>query len=246
VEEALQQLQRKGILKAGIARVAIVGPGLDFTDKQDGYDFYPVQTIQPFAVIDSLMRLGLANGSDIQVTAFDLSPRINDHLGRASANAREGMSYVVQLPLDARVRWTRDLRRYWETFGDQIGTPVKPVTIPAGAGDVKLRAVRVRPLFAATITPEDLNIVLQHRELPEAEQFDLIVGTNIFVYYDRLHQGLAMVNIGKMLRPGGLLLSNNALLELPATRLKSVGYSKTLYSDRSEDGDLVLWYQRLP
>lgn len=246
VEEALQQLQRKGILKAGIARVAIVGPGLDFTDKQDGYDFYPVQTIQPFAVIDSLMRLGLAKGSDIHVTAFDLSPRINDHLDRASANARQGMFYVVQLPLDARVRWTRDLRRYWETFGDQIGTPVKPVTIPAGAGDVKLRAVRVRPLFAATITPEDLNIVLQHRELPEAEQFDLIVGTNIFVYYDRLHQGLAMVNIGKMLRPGGLLLSNNALLELPATRLKSVGYSKTLYSDRSEDGDLVLWYQRLP
>lgn len=243
VEQALQQLQEKGILKAWIRRVAIVGPGLDFTDKQEGYDFYPVQTVQPFAVIDSLMRLGLAKDSDIQVATFDLSPRINDHLDRARASARRGMPYIVQLPLDAQVPWTGGLWRYWETFGDRIGSPTKPVTIPGAAGDVKLRAVRVRPLFAAKISPEDLNIVLQHRELPEAEKFDLIVGTNIFVYYDRLHQGLAMVNIGKMLRPGGLLLSNNALLELPATRLKSVGYSKTLYSDRPEDGDLVIWYQ---
>ena len=43
-----------------IRRVAIIGPGLDFTDKQEGYDFYPQQTIQPFAVIDSLVRLGIA------------------------------------------------------------------------------------------------------------------------------------------------------------------------------------------
>ena len=43
-----------------IRRVAIIGPGLDFADKQEGYDFYPQQTIQPFAVIDSLVRLGFA------------------------------------------------------------------------------------------------------------------------------------------------------------------------------------------
>jgi hypothetical protein len=32
-----------------------VGPGLDFTDKRTG-DFYPHATIQPFAVVDSLLR----------------------------------------------------------------------------------------------------------------------------------------------------------------------------------------------
>jgi hypothetical protein len=37
-----------------------VGPGLDFADKQEGYDFYPLQTIQPFAVIDSLRVRKLA------------------------------------------------------------------------------------------------------------------------------------------------------------------------------------------
>ena len=47
-------------LAAGsVRRVALIGPGLDFTDKAEGYDFYPPQTIQPFALLDSLVRLGL-------------------------------------------------------------------------------------------------------------------------------------------------------------------------------------------
>ena len=49
------------VLRAGsVTRVAIIGPGLDFTNKADGYDFYPIQTSQPFVVADVLMRLGLA------------------------------------------------------------------------------------------------------------------------------------------------------------------------------------------
>jgi hypothetical protein len=47
-----------------------------------------------------------------------------------------------------------------------------------------------------------------------------------------------------MLKPGGLLLSNNALVELPSNGLTSIGYSRTLYSDRDEDGDLIVWYQK--
>ena len=72
----------------------------------------------------------------------------------------------------------------------------------------------------------------------------MIIATNVFVYYDRLQQGLGMVSIANMLRPGGVLLSNNALVEVPATGLKSIGYSKSLYSDRDEDGDLIISYQK--
>jgi hypothetical protein len=53
-----------------------------------------------------------------------------------------------------------------------------------------------------------------------------------------------MVSVAGMLRPGGLLLSNNALVEVPSTGMRSIGYSKTLYSDREEDGDLVIWYRK--
>ena len=61
IEQTLEAIKAKGLLEPGTVRnVAIVGPGLEFTDKQDGYDFYPPQTIQPFVVIDSLIRLGLS------------------------------------------------------------------------------------------------------------------------------------------------------------------------------------------
>ena len=77
-------------------------------------------------------------------------------------------------------------------------------------------------------------------------RFDLIVTTNVFVYYDDLDQALAFSNVEAMLRPGGILLSNNALLELPGSRLRSAGYLTVQYSDRLDDGDHIVWYCRLP
>jgi hypothetical protein len=53
--EALRDLVARKVFSLGsIRRVAIIGPGLDFVNKEEGVDFYPTQTIQPFAVIDSL------------------------------------------------------------------------------------------------------------------------------------------------------------------------------------------------
>ena len=57
--------------------------------------------------------------------------------------------------------------------------------------------------------PVDLNIVLERMNLPAAERFDLIVATNIFVYYDRFEQTLALQNVSTLLKPGGILLSND-------------------------------------
>jgi chemotaxis methyl-accepting protein methylase len=39
-------------------------------------------------------------------------------------------------------------------------------------------------------------------ELPATERFDLIIATNIFIYYDVFEQSLAMLNVERMLRPG--------------------------------------------
>jgi hypothetical protein len=235
------------MLTAGsVRRVGIIGPGLDFTDKQDGYDFYPQQTIQPFALIDTLLRLGLARADDLRVTTFDLSDRVNDHLRRATANGRRGTPYTIHLPRDADAKWKPDAIGYWTSFGDRIGAPATPVAAPTGIGDIRVRSVRVRSAIVALITPEDTNIVLQHLEAPPGQSFDLLIATNILVYYDVFEQSLALANIERMLRPGGFLLSNNALLELPSSRMHSSGYETVAYSDRPGDGDHIVWYQRTP
>lgn len=243
IERSLASMKSKQLLApASVRRVAIIGPGLDFTDKQDGYDFYPQQTIQPFALIDSLIRQGLARAGDLRVTTLDLSTRVNDHLSRARARAAQGMSYVVQLPRDSQ--WKPELLDYWSTFGNQIGSTAPPVAVPSALGEIKVRAVKIRPAVVSMISSTDLNIVLQRLNLPPGEQFDLIVATNILVYYDVFEQSLALSNIEKMLKPGGFLLSNNALLELPGTLMHSVDYETVVYSDQANDGDHIVWYQR--
>jgi hypothetical protein len=226
-----------------VRRVAVIGPGLDVGDKQEGYDFYAPQTIQPFAIVDSLLRLGLADVDTLRVTTFDVSARVNGHIAEMTRRAQAGVPYVTHLPLDGNVAWTPELLEYFNRFGEQVGD-ILPVTVPPGVGPLRLRAVAMRPPVVARVSARDLNITAQLLTLSDAERFDLIVGTNIFVYYDRLEQGLAMVSVAGMLRPGGLLLSNNALVEVPSTGMRSVGYSKTLYSNREEDGDLIVWYQK--
>jgi len=129
---------------------------------------------------------------------------------------------------------------YWERFGDQIGSATPPAALPPGLEGLELRAVRVRAELAARVQPIDLNLVLERLE---GEAFDLIVATNVLIYYDVFEQCLALKNVERMLRPGGFLLSNNAVLELPSSRVRSAGYLTASYS---HEGDHIVWYRREP
>jgi len=247
LELALAAMRDRGALALGNVRlVGIIGPGLDFTDKQEGYDFYPTQTVQPFAVTDSLLRLKLARAQELQVVTLDLSPRVNDHIERSRRAAVQGRGYTIQLPRDPSRGWKSELVVYWERFGDQIGNAAKPVAVPASLQGTILRAVRVRPEFVRAMRAIDLNVVLQREEVPAGAKFDLLIATNILVYYDTFEQSLALTNIQSMLRPGGFLLTNNLLLELPSLKMKSVDYVSVEYSSRESDGDQIVWYRREP
>src|SRR5215470_11548301 len=91
IDEILEILVKKGALKPGsIRRIGIVGPGLDFANKEFGNDYYPPQTIQPFAVIDSLIRLGLTDPNNFELLTLDISPSVNIHVARANKAAQSG------------------------------------------------------------------------------------------------------------------------------------------------------------
>jgi len=217
IDEHLRRMLEKGLIKpGGIRRVAVVGPGLDFANKEKGNDFYPLQTIQPFAVLDSLFRLGLADPATVELYTLDISADVNFHISRARKNAAASRSYIVQLPWDTSARHTPEYRRefvnYWQKLGDRIGEPVAPIAVPSGAAaETQTRAVKIRPEIVRRVTPLDMNIVFQHLQ-PSAQQgFDLIIGTNIFVYFNSFEQSLARVNMSLMLNPGGFVLSNDKL-----------------------------------
>lgn len=245
IDQALKSIAGSGLLgPASVRRVAIIGPGLDFVDKRDGYDIYPLQTIQPFAVQDALIRHRLAMPGDLRVTTLDLSPRINQHLQSAGERARDGRAYTLQLPRDQNRAWTAGLTAYWRQFGEFIGIAVTPIAAPQ-AGGPDMRAVRIRPEVVTAIEPRDLNIIFQRfNRLADDQRFDLVVATDMFLYYDVFEQSLALANVASMLRPQGLLLSNTGLVELPGIEVSGVGYTDVLYMTLPEVGDRLYTYKR--
>ena len=177
------------------------------------------------------------------MATYDLNPRVNDHIDAARQRARRGAGYTVQLPRDGTERWQRDLLTYWTRVGERIGERVQPIAPPAAAGRVDVRAVRIRPDVVEAIAPRDLDIILQRPEpLPERERFDLVIATNILIYYDVFEQSLALANIARMLHSGGVLLTNNPLFELPAIPVHQIGETKAVYTEAGFDW--IAWYQR--
>jgi len=82
-----------------------------------------VQTLQPFTTIDSLVRLGLAaRPTEIELTTFDISRRVNDHILTLQDRAKTGAPYVLQLPIELGLQWAPGLVSYWKSIGDRIGS----------------------------------------------------------------------------------------------------------------------------
>jgi hypothetical protein len=248
-----RKMAKEGMLKAGsIRRVAIVGPGLDFANKHDGNDFYPPQTIQPFAVIDSLARLGLADPKVLELVTFDISPNVNIHIQRARQHAAQQQAYVVQLPWNSDVPWSRDylaqFTKYWESLGDQIGASVSPLPVPAAAASgTHLRAVAIRPEVVARVTPVDMNVVYQRMPISAPDQqFDLIIGTNIFIYYGDFDQSLARANLASMIRPGGYLLTNTLLANKVPSKLVAAPGTTIQIATTPSITDHIFSYRREP
>ena len=134
---------------------------------------------------------------------------------------------------------------YWRSLGDRVGAEVAPITPPIvfqgpnGGQSLDTRAVRIRPDVVLSLQPVDLNIVLERINLAEADRFDLMVGTNIFIYYDAFERSLALDNAGAMLKRGGLLLTNDRLPEVPGGSMRLAGVTDVQYNH-----DSIGWYRK--
>ena len=243
VEQTLAAMKARGRLAPGtVRRVAIVGPGLDFADKDVGFDAYPQQTVQPFAVLDSLHRLALAPASGPEIVVIDISPRVIDHVTQARARSARNVGYTLNLALTNSVPWLPEVRAYWQTLGDRIGATVQAPASKAIAALAAVRAVRVRPSAVRRLSVLDVNIVTDRLE---TERFDLVIATNVFIYYDVLDQALAFSNVEAMLRPGGFLLANVSAPPIASLTIRPVDTTTTLYARTAGESirDFMVWYQ---
>ena len=252
LDATLATLQQRGELtRLPIDHVAIVGPGLDVIDKAQGHDLFPVQSIQPFAVAETLLRLGASKRPSI--VAMDISPRVLAHLRGAQERATHGGPYRLNVLLESDTPGTRidsGLVEYWSRFGDRIGT----ATTAGPNGDatrLRVRRIDVRPDVVRDVTAADVDVIVERPSEHAAGQgFDLIVATNVFVYYDPFEQALAAANVSRMLGNGGLLLTNQPL-PVPAAAGLSLVLARAVAFDRlvgggetHERGDTIYAYRK--
>ena len=253
LHQALAAVRDRGELGGGpVERVGVVGPGLDFVDKAQGYDVYPVQMIQPFALADSLRRLSISQRPAL--TTLDISPRVTAHLRDARQRAARRHPYRLNVAIEQDIAGSRlepALVEYWHRFGDRVGTPVTRDVQKASVSHVPARSLDVRPDVVLDVTGVELNIVLER--LPDADpsrRFDLIVATNVLIYYDTAEQALAVGNMAGMLRAGGLLMTNQPVPVATACGLSPVLIMSVTFdhvqsaTGSHERGDSIFVYRK--
>jgi hypothetical protein len=200
-----------------VSRVVIIGPGLDLAPRTGFQEAIPPQSVQPFAVADALISLGLTDPASLRITCLDINPRVVDALDRGRGEPRT-LTLSPAIEAAAGVSMSDEFRRYVETLGLAIGSPLTPTLSPTSPkasserGGGSVRRVAIRHLAADTIEARTVDIVLDRLPL-EAE---LIVVTNVLSYFDDRELALALANVAAMLAPGGILLHNEARPEVGA------------------------------
>ena len=90
----------------------------------------------------------------------------------------------------------------------------------------------------------NVNIVTERLD---GEAFDLVIATNVFIYYDVLEQALAMSNVEAMLKPGAFLLANFSAPNLTSIGIRPVETTQTLYAHARDVNerilDFIVWYR---
>jgi hypothetical protein len=195
VWKALASLKQQSP-EARLDRVLIVGPGLDSAPRTDLTDL-PPQSSQPFAVGDAILQLGLSDPATLSIHCVDISPHVVSFLQEFSSRPRPRVTFLSRSGTD-------EYQEYFRNIGNSIGRSVPRNPSWKLPGSLQARTVEVRPGIASRITASRMNILAE----TGAPRFDLVIATNVFVYFNRMELLLALTAIHSLLRDGGYLIHN--------------------------------------
>jgi hypothetical protein len=172
-----------------LQRVLIVGPGLDFAPRTALVDTQPPQSFQPYTVADALLSLGLAHRGQLAIDCGDINARVLDFIRNFPRGQRRLDLYSE--------RGDAEYNRYFHSLGGAIGRAAgKTLRVDADIA----RAVRAAPL----------NILTSRWD----SSYDLVIATNVLIYFNSDELALAHANVAAMLPRGGYFLHNELRPEL--------------------------------
>jgi hypothetical protein len=244
MSETLRIVKSSSLAPAKVRRVAVIDPAMDFSGVPDGYDFFPLQTIQPFALLEAVERLDLGHAADVQLSAIDLNPFALAHLRTIAGRVRSSARYILELPFNTAAGWNAAAMSYWNRFGELIGMPAEPMPAPTYIHSVNLRAIAVKPQAAAHIAVNDLDIVAQSIDSLPGQAFDIVVALSALSAYDRVEQTLALANIAGMMNSGAILLLGAGQGVSVPPELESLGSHRIVYSERGLGIEIAVYRRR--
>lgn len=190
-----------------IHSVLVVGPGIDLAPRTGLIDVLPPQSYQPFAVADGLLSLGMAVPGRLRVHAVDINPLVVRFF-EAFPRSHKELALVSGL---RRNQLSSDFLHYFENLGRHIGKE-SALDLPPDLTSHLSKSLIIQDDVARNVTAGELNILTDRYDPSPA--YDLVVVTNVLVYFNSVELRLALANIHSMLRPGGYLVHNEPRLEL--------------------------------
>jgi hypothetical protein len=180
---------------ARASRVLVVGPGLDRSPRTRLREQSDPQSYQPYLLADGLLRHGIAGAGKLEIVCADLNSAVVDAINSFLHLPRLDLFWKPQ---------DSEHREYYASLGHRIGE--------VSAGEEGVRILTIRPELAKRISAGRWNILT--RKARREQPFDLVVATNVLLYFRREELALAMNNIHRLLAAGGYFLHNETRAEV--------------------------------
>lgn len=213
----LQLLRRnRAEFPAHLTRILEVGAGLDVLSWDFGVTI-PMQTHEPFALLNFVLE---HNDGDLNATTLDIvdaNPEVVAHLQRAVQNADRGLPYALTISRGARGESFTALLKFASPFIGHLPLHQDPTLIanrPTTRAGWDLPVVGLHSEIAAdavhALAPRLGDITTD--DLAPNATYDFIVCLNVYMYLGNA-KNLALDNLMRMLKPGGMLLTDFPIVD---------------------------------
>lgn len=204
-------------------RVLIIGPGMDFAPRTDFIDLFGPQSYQPFAVADALLSLKLCDPARLRIDCADINERVVAYLQSLRRRGEVTLSILSGVSDGAERRLSEDYKYYFRNLGRGVGLE-GAIDVPPDMGSRLKKSLRIGPEVLGKIDAGRLNIITERFERPDGStpNYDLVVVTNVFPYFNPTELLFALTNISEMLAEGGYLI-HNELQTVPSSFITPLG-----------------------
>ncbi len=204
-------------------RVLIVGPGLDFAPRTDFIDLFGPQSYQPFAVADALLSLKLCDPARLRIDCVDINERVVAHLRRLRRRGEVSLSILSGVSENAGLVFSEDYKDYFRNLGRSVGRE-GAIEVPVDLASRLKKSLFIGPEVTGKINADRLNIITERFENSDGStpNYDLVIATNVFPYFNPMELLFALTNISAMLAEGGYLI-HNELQTVPSSFITPLG-----------------------